>query len=87
MSTENHGDDVATTDPVIAALLRERQGYVVRKLPERVEAVDEQLRLRGHVVDEGQADGGEGDQGTGGEGADSTPPAAAKSATARKQTR
>lgn len=36
------------TDPMIAALLRERAGYVARGLPERVEQVDEQLRLHGY---------------------------------------
>jgi hypothetical protein len=41
--------DAPTHDPVIAALLRERRGYVVRGLDDRVAAVDEQLELRGYV--------------------------------------
>lgn len=32
----------------IAALLEERRGYVVRGLPDRVKAVDEQLARLGH---------------------------------------
>ncbi|MFI9552642.1 hypothetical protein [Nonomuraea endophytica] len=35
-------------DPMIAALLREREGYVVRGMEDRVAQVDEQLKLRGH---------------------------------------
>ncbi|WP_432135152.1 hypothetical protein [Streptomyces sp. bgisy154] len=34
-------------DPMVAALLREREGYVTRGLDDRVAQVDEQLRLRG----------------------------------------
>lgn len=37
-----------TEDPMVAALLREREGYVQRGLPDRVAQVDEQLALRGH---------------------------------------
>lgn len=37
-----------TEDPMVAALLREREGYVVRGMDDRVAQVDEQLRLRGH---------------------------------------
>ncbi|MFC8433695.1 hypothetical protein [Streptomyces sp. NPDC057253] len=41
-----------TDDPMVAALLRERAGYVGRKGKEdRVDAVDEQLRLRGYSPD------------------------------------
>ncbi|WP_329597765.1 hypothetical protein OIE43_18840 [Streptomyces pseudovenezuelae] len=41
-----------TDDPMVAALLREREGYAGRKGKEdRVEAVDEQLRLRGYTPD------------------------------------
>lgn len=36
-----------TEDPMIAALLREREGLVQRGLDERVAQVDEQLALRG----------------------------------------
>jgi hypothetical protein len=34
-------------DPMVAALLRERVGYVGRGMDERVAQVDEQLKLRG----------------------------------------
>jgi hypothetical protein len=37
-----------TDDPMIAALLRERDGYAKRGLDERVALVDEQLELRGY---------------------------------------
>lgn len=37
-----------TEDPMVAALLREREGYVQRNLSERVAQVDEQLALRGY---------------------------------------
>ncbi|NEA61358.1 hypothetical protein [Streptomyces sp. SID12488] len=41
-----------TEDPMVAALLRERAGYVGRKGKEdRVAAVDEQLELRGYAPD------------------------------------
>ncbi|WP_075662211.1 hypothetical protein [Streptomyces acidiscabies] len=41
-----------TRDPMVAALLRERAGYVGRKGKEdRVAAVDEQLELRGYSPD------------------------------------
>ncbi|MEV0112350.1 hypothetical protein AB0H77_03700 [Streptomyces sp. NPDC050844] len=41
-----------TDDSMVAALLRERAGYAGRKGKEdRVEAVDEQLRLRGYSPD------------------------------------
>jgi hypothetical protein len=36
-----------TSDPMVAALLRERESYVRRGLKNRVQAVDEQLALRG----------------------------------------
>lgn len=36
-----------TDDGMIAALLREREGYVLRGLVERVAEVDEQIKLRG----------------------------------------
>lgn len=38
---------MATEDPMVAALLREREGYVGRGMDDRVAQVDEQLRLRG----------------------------------------
>lgn len=42
-----------TEDPMIAALLREREGLVQRGLSERVAQVDEQLTLRGHTPSAG----------------------------------
>ncbi|SEG44847.1 hypothetical protein SAMN04489712_105274 [Thermomonospora echinospora] len=42
-------DEPQTEDPMVAALLRERAGYVQRGLDDRVAAVDEQLKLRGHT--------------------------------------
>lgn len=38
-----------TEDPMVAALLRERDGYVTRGLDDRVAQVDEQLKARGHT--------------------------------------
>ncbi|MBC2903523.1 hypothetical protein [Streptomyces cupreus] len=38
---------MASDDPMVAALLREREGYVGRGMDDRVAQVDEQLRLRG----------------------------------------
>lgn len=40
-------DTPQTEDPMAAALLREREGYVGRGMDDRVAQVDEQLRLRG----------------------------------------
>lgn len=40
-----------TTDPMIAALLRERDGYIAQGKTDRVALVDEQLRLRGHETE------------------------------------
>lgn len=37
-----------TTDPMIAALLRERTGYVLRGLDDRVAEVDAALKARGY---------------------------------------
>ncbi|MFM9796525.1 hypothetical protein [Streptomyces turgidiscabies] len=55
-------DTPQTEDPMVAALLRERAGYVGRKGKEdRVAAVDEQLELRGYAPDgERIADGEDG---------------------------
>lgn len=44
--------DPKTTDTMIAALLREREGYVAQGKDDRVAQVDEQLKLRGHEVEE-----------------------------------
>lgn len=41
-------DESQTEDPMVAALLREREGYVQRGMDDRVAQVDEQLKLRGH---------------------------------------
>ncbi|MET9965449.1 hypothetical protein ABZZ80_05860 [Streptomyces sp. NPDC006356] len=38
---------MTTEDPMVAALLREREGYVGRGMDDRVAQVDEQLKLRG----------------------------------------
>ncbi|MFE2300836.1 hypothetical protein ACFXAW_21935 [Streptomyces sp. NPDC059445] len=48
-------DAPQTDDPMVAALLREREGYVGRGMDDRVAQVDEQLRLRGVTP---PADGG-----------------------------
>lgn len=42
-------DEPQTEDPMVAALLRERAGYVQRGLDDRIAQVDEQLKLRGHT--------------------------------------
>ncbi|MGJ5897971.1 hypothetical protein ACSCBZ_39395 [Streptomyces niveiscabiei] len=62
-----------TEDPMVAALLRERAGYVGRKGKEdRGDAVDEQLALRGYSPDgEAVAPAEGGDEGA---EARSTPP-------------
>lgn len=41
-------DTPQTDDPMVAALLREREGYARRGMDKRVAAVDEQLHLRGY---------------------------------------
>ena len=41
-------EEPKSVDPVIAALLREREGLVQRGLRDRVAQVDEQLRQLGH---------------------------------------
>lgn len=40
-----------TTDPMIAALLREREGYVVYGKTDRVKAVDAELARRGYKAE------------------------------------
>lgn len=40
-----------TEDPMVAALLRERESYLRTARPERAELVDEQLATRGYRVD------------------------------------
>lgn len=42
-------DQPQTEDPMVAALLRERVGYVSRGMTDRVAQVDEQLELRGYT--------------------------------------
>lgn len=41
-------EEPMSADPMVAALLREREGLAQRGLDERVAQVDEQLRLRGY---------------------------------------
>lgn len=43
-----------TEDSMVAALLRERDSYVQRDMPDRVAEVDEQLALRGYQVEQEQ---------------------------------
>ncbi|MFI5995873.1 hypothetical protein ACIBAC_28985 [Streptomyces sp. NPDC051362] len=51
-----------TEDSMVAALLREREGYANRKgMEDRVTAVDEQLRLRGYSPDGERIDSGTGE--------------------------
>jgi hypothetical protein len=47
-SSEHPPREPVSEDAMVAALLREREGYVRRGLAERVAAVDEQLKIRGH---------------------------------------
>ncbi|WP_433519046.1 hypothetical protein ACQP2T_28115 [Nonomuraea sp. CA-143628] len=70
-----------TEDPMIAALLRERDGYVQHGLDDRVRQVDEQLGLRGYKPSTDATEtSGEG----GGQEPPSTPPKGRR--TARKAT-
>jgi len=46
---------MAKDEVLIAALLRERAGYEARDLPERVEQVNEQLKLAGYKSDSEEA--------------------------------
>ena len=41
-------DEPQTEDTMVAALLREREGYASRGMTDRVKQVDEQLKLRGY---------------------------------------
>lgn len=45
--SDPQNEEPATDDPMVAALLREREGLVQRGLTDRVAQVDEQLKLRG----------------------------------------
>nr|SBP00103.1 hypothetical protein BN4615_P9619 [Nonomuraea gerenzanensis] len=56
---------------MIAALLREREGYVQRGLDDRVAQVDEQLSLRGYKTSQNDSQTSEGPTGAGDR---STPP-------------
>lgn len=40
-----------SNDPMIAALLREREGYVRFGKPDRIKAVDAELKRRGHKAE------------------------------------
>lgn len=42
-------EEPQSTDSMVAALLREREGLVQRGLDDRVAQVDEQLAMRGHT--------------------------------------
>jgi hypothetical protein len=46
-----------TDDPMIASLLREREGYVAFGKTDRVKAVDEELKRRGYVDEESKPQG------------------------------
>lgn len=70
-----------TDDPMIAALLREREGYVQQGMDDRVAQVDEQLALRGHTP---PTEAPEASQGSKDGNARSTPPKSRR--TARKDT-
>lgn len=48
-------------DPMVAALLREREGCVLRGLDARVAAIDEQLKARGHTPPDASSRTGSGD--------------------------
>jgi hypothetical protein len=50
-----------TEDPMVAALLRERAGYVQRGMDDRIAQVDEQLSLRGYT-DPAEQSGQSGEQ-------------------------
>jgi hypothetical protein len=41
-------EEPETTDTMVAALLREREGYAARGMKDRVAQVDEQLKHRGY---------------------------------------
>jgi hypothetical protein len=47
MSDQEIEREPLTEDGMVAALLREREGYVVRGMAERIAAVDAELRRRG----------------------------------------
>lgn len=70
-----------TDDPMIAALLREREGYVQQGMGDRVAQVDEQLALRGHTT---PTEAPEASQGAVDANARSTPPKGRRAA--RKDT-
>lgn len=44
-----------TTNPMVAALLRERAGYLAQGKTDRAALVEEQLRLRGYEPPEAEA--------------------------------
>lgn len=50
-------DAPKTEDGMVAALLREREGYVTRGMDDRVAQVDKQLRARGYTPDSETTDG------------------------------
>lgn len=54
---------MADADSIVAALKRERYGYVTRGLDERVRQVDEQLALYGVTVEDDKSSAEESDAG------------------------
>jgi len=48
-------EEAKTDDPMVAALLREREGYLGRGMDDRVKQVDEQLALRGYTPPRGES--------------------------------
>lgn len=52
MQEDKTVEESATQDPFVAALLREREGYVARGLDDRVSQVDAQLKLRDYNPDD-----------------------------------
>ena len=49
-AVNGEGAETPAVDPVVEALLVEREGYIVRGLADRKAAVDEQLEARGYAV-------------------------------------
>lgn len=71
---------MAKNQTMIAALLRERNGYVTRGLDDRVRQVDEQLKHHGYSGKPDENDGPQGRTGETKQTADAGRPAAKKTA-------
>jgi hypothetical protein len=56
LTTLTHPDDAQSNDTMVAALLREREGYRSQGKDDRADQVTEQLKLRGHTDDEDKSD-------------------------------